>query len=57
MQLLVDGSDSNTASIAMGYAESVTRNIRWQVQRGGEQSQAGGGVPAPPVDAQYARLV
>ncbi|MGA3018771.1 MAG: ABC transporter permease [Bryobacteraceae bacterium] len=26
VQLLVDGSDSNTASIAMGYAESVVQN-------------------------------
>jgi ABC-2 type transport system permease protein len=32
VQLLVDGSDSNTASIAMGYAESVVRNYSADVQ-------------------------
>ncbi len=51
VQLLIDGSDSNTASIALGYAESVVRNysvtLRSQRlnQRGGEQF-------TPPVDAR-----
>ncbi|HEX3745783.1 MAG TPA: ABC transporter permease [Bryobacteraceae bacterium] len=33
VQLLVDGSDSNTASIAMGYAESVVQSYSAVVQR------------------------
>src|SRR5439155_409393 len=51
VQILIDGSDSNTASIALGYAESVVRNysvtLRAQRlnQRGGEQF-------TPPVDAR-----
>ena len=28
VQLLLDGSDSNTASIAMGYAEGVMQTLR-----------------------------
>ena len=32
MQLLVDGSDSNTASIAMGYAEGVVQGYSGGVQ-------------------------
>jgi ABC-2 type transport system permease protein len=35
VQLLVDGSDSNTASIAMGYAESVVRTYSARVQSQG----------------------
>jgi ABC-2 type transport system permease protein len=33
VQLLVDGSDSNTSSIAMGYAESVVNTYSAQIQK------------------------
>ncbi len=51
VQILLDGSDSNTASIAMGYAESLVRGSSQAVRttvvnrRGGEQL-------TPPVDAR-----
>ena len=51
VQILLDGSDSNTASIVLGYAESVTRDYSVELrqtalnQRGGEHAQ-------PPVDAR-----
>ncbi|HTX35685.1 MAG TPA: ABC transporter permease [Bryobacteraceae bacterium] len=51
VQILLDGSDSNTASIVLGYAESVLRDYSVDLrtsmlnQRGGEHS-------APPVDAR-----
>jgi ABC-2 type transport system permease protein len=48
VQLLVDGSDSNTSAIAMGYAESVVLmfSARTQVQRRGISRAQ------PPVDAR-----
>ncbi len=51
VQILLDGSDSNTASIVLGYAQSVVRNYSVELRadmlnrRGGEHS-------APPVDAR-----
>ena len=45
VQLLLDGSDSNTASIALGYAESVVRDYSLTLrtermnQRGGEHAR------------------
>ena len=51
VQIVLDGSDSNTASIALGYAESVVRNdslvlrSRAMNRRGGEQLRL-------PVDAR-----
>jgi ABC-2 type transport system permease protein len=51
VQLLLDGSDSNTASIALGYAESLVRGYSLQLRvsasnrRGGERLEA-------PVDAR-----
>jgi ABC-2 type transport system permease protein len=51
VQILLDGSDSNTASIVLGYAESVVRNYSVDLRttmlnrRGGERT-------APPVDAR-----
>jgi ABC-2 type transport system permease protein len=48
VQLLVDGSDSNTSSIAMGYAESVIQIFSAQIQsRGGKAVQM-----TPAVDAR-----
>jgi ABC-2 type transport system permease protein len=51
IQVLVDGSDSNTASIALGYAEallqghSVTLRARWFNQAGGQEVE-------PPVEGR-----
>jgi drug efflux transport system permease protein len=51
VQILVDGSDSNTASIAMGYAESIVQaysaDIRFDLQ-----NRRAGRRPAPLVDAR-----
>ena len=41
VQLLVDGSDSNTASIAMGYAESVVRLYSAELRSEGQNRKAG----------------
>jgi ABC-2 type transport system permease protein len=53
VQILLDGSDSNTASIALGYAEGVTQayslELRSQMQN---RRAGGGGATAPPVQAQ-----
>ena len=52
VQLLIDGSDSNTASIVLGYAESVVRGYSLELRtdmlnrRGGERSTGA------PVEAQ-----
>jgi ABC-2 type transport system permease protein len=51
VQLLVDGSDSNTATIARGYAEAVARGYSRDVvvRRAG---LSGAGVPADPLDVR-----
>jgi ABC-2 type transport system permease protein len=51
VQLLVDGSDSNTASIAMTYAENVVQGYSTGV-RTDVQNRKGGQHPAPAVDAR-----
>lgn len=48
IQLLVDGSDSNKSSIALGYAESVVRAYSAQIQVQGRPMTR----PAPSVDAR-----
>jgi ABC-2 type transport system permease protein len=48
VQLLIDGSDSNTSSIAMGYAESVVQSFSAQIQIQGRRLA----LTAPPVDAR-----
>jgi len=50
VQLLVDGSDSNTASIAMGYAESVVQSYSAAVQR--DLTNRKGMHPPGPIDAR-----
>ena len=50
VQLLVDGSDSNTASIAMGYAESVVQGYSSGVQR--DVINRKGVKPPGPIDAR-----
>jgi len=57
VQILLDGSDSNTASIALGYAEAVTQayslELRSQMQnRRAGGSSNGSGASVPPVQAQ-----
>ena len=51
VQILLDGSDSNTASIALGYAETVVRNYSLDL-RSQMQNRRGGGLAAAPVDAR-----
>lgn len=51
VQLLVDGSDSNTASISINYAQAIIS--LWSLQRAGERvNQLTGLHPVAPVDAQ-----
>ena len=50
VQILVDGSDSNTASIAKGYAETVVAQHALEVS-GSAQNFKGGHQGPPPVDA------
>jgi ABC-2 type transport system permease protein len=49
VQVLLDGSDSNTASIVMGYAENVVRGYSVQL-RTDVMNRRGGDRTAPPVD-------
>ena len=51
VQILLDGADSNTASIAMGYAQGVVQTYARQA-RDDAQSLRTGSVMRPAVDAQ-----
>jgi ABC-2 type transport system permease protein len=51
VQLLLDGSDSNTASIAQGYAEGVVQQYAGRM-RGDAQNMIAGRVPAVGVSAE-----
>jgi ABC-2 type transport system permease protein len=51
VQILLDGSDSNTAGIVLGYAEAVVRGYSVQL-RADIQNRRGGEHTAPPVDAR-----
>jgi ABC-2 type transport system permease protein len=52
VQLLIDGSDSNTASIALGYAQSVVQLYSLQLRSQGQNRKGGISTPnAPPVDS------
>ena len=51
VQMLIDGSDSNTAGIALGYAEALVRDYSLQV-RSQAMNQRGGQTLTPPVDAR-----
>jgi ABC-2 type transport system permease protein len=51
VQIALDGSDSNTASIALGYAETVVQNYSLAL-RSDMQNRRGGIALAPPVDAR-----
>jgi len=57
VQILLDGSDSNTASIALGYAEAVTQAYSLELRSQMQNRRAGGGsnsnaASVPPVQAQ-----
>ena len=49
VQMLIDGSDSNTAGIAQGYAAAIVQTYAARIRAGG-QSQRGGQAAAIPVD-------
>jgi len=51
VQLLLDGSDSNTASIVLGYAESVVRSYSLRLRQD-MQNRRGGERGGAPVDAR-----
>ncbi len=51
VQILLDGSDSNTASIALGYAESLVNNYSLELRSGALNHRAGERF-VPPVDAR-----
>lgn len=51
VQVLLDGSDSNTASIALGYADTVLRQYSFELRAAGQNRRAGTLLPSP-VDAQ-----
>jgi ABC-2 type transport system permease protein len=51
LQILLDGSDSNTASIALSYVEGLVQNYALQVRSDGQERRAG--LPlTPPVEAR-----
>jgi ABC-2 type transport system permease protein len=51
VQLLLDGSDSNTASIALGYADAIVQTYAARM-RADAQIKRGGQAPVNPVDAR-----
>jgi ABC-2 type transport system permease protein len=52
VQLLIDGSDSNTASIALGYAQSVVQSYSLNLRSQGQNHKGGGpSQTSPPVDS------
>lgn len=51
VQFLLDGSDSNTASIAMGYAEGMIQGYAQRRREDAEMSRSGS-VLGPPIDAR-----
>lgn len=51
VQLLLDGTDSNTAQIAIGYAEGIVQ-VHARQARDAAQSQKVGSVMQPPIDTR-----
>lgn len=47
IQLIFDGSDSNTASIALGYANAIVQPLALEILTRGQNSAAGGTSGAP----------
>jgi ABC-2 type transport system permease protein len=52
VQILLDGSDSNTASIVLGYSETLVRGYSLQLRADMQNRRGGEHASAPPVDAQ-----
>ena len=52
VQILLDGSDSNTASIVLGYAETLVRGYSFQLRTEMQNRRGGERISAAPVDAQ-----
>jgi ABC-2 type transport system permease protein len=51
VQILIDGSDSNTASLVLGYVDSLVRDYALAL-RSDMQNRKGVGAAQPPVDAR-----
>jgi ABC-2 type transport system permease protein len=51
VQMLFDGSDSNTASIALGYATAIVQSFATEIRREA-QNRMGQNPPEPPVQPQ-----
>ena len=51
VQILIDGSDSNTAAIALGYVDSLVQGYALAL-RSDMQNRKGAGAVQPPVDAR-----
>jgi ABC-2 type transport system permease protein len=51
VQVLLDGSDSNTASIALSYVESLVQNYSLEMRSDGQDRTAGMRID-PPIDAR-----
>jgi ABC-2 type transport system permease protein len=51
VQILIDGSDSNTAAIALGYVDSLVQSYALTL-RSDMQNRKGAGAVQPPVDAR-----
>ncbi len=51
VQLLLDGSDSNTASIALGYADTILSQYAFALRSEGQNQRSGLRLPSP-IDAQ-----
>ncbi|MGA1841655.1 MAG: ABC transporter permease [bacterium] len=47
VQLLLDGSDSNTASIALGYADAMLNAYSFELRSGASERKGGGEIPVP----------
>jgi ABC-2 type transport system permease protein len=52
VQIILDGSDSNTASIALGYTESLVRNYSLTLRGDMQNRRGGGGAMLPPVSPE-----
>ena len=52
VQILLDGSDSNTASIALGYAEALVRELLARICAPTRRTGAAASALPPPVDAR-----
>jgi ABC-2 type transport system permease protein len=50
VQLLIDGSDSNTAGIALGYAEAIVQTYAARLRAGVQTHHGGLNSSGPPVD-------